>query len=158
MSARSCVDLACVRPIPQIRATPMSTQTFDQLPLGLNQGQVVMEIGLDSDCDDTIREAFMAAIGQELLDEDSDEIVEAVLLWWRDDDGDLVDGLMDALGPLADNGIIWLLTPKAGRDGHLDPADIAEAAPTVGLQPTRTISASRSWQGTRLVPPRSPRR
>jgi hypothetical protein len=136
----------------------MSTQTFDQLPLGLQQGQAVMEIGLDSDCDEPIRRSFVEATGQDLLDEDSDEIVEAVLLWWRDDDGDLVDGLMDALGPLADNGVIWLLTPKSGREGHLDPADISEAAPTVGLQPTRTISASRNWQGTRLVPPKSNRR
>ena len=136
----------------------MSTQGVDNLPLGLDAGQVVMEIGFDSDCDEPIRDAFVAAIGQEMLDEDSDEIVEAVLLWWRDDDGDLVDGLMDALSPLADNGVIWLLTPKAGRDGHLDPADIAEAAPTAGLQPTSTISASPNWQGTRLVTPRSPRR
>jgi len=136
----------------------MSTQAQDQLPLGLAQGQAVMEIGFDADCDDAIRHAFATAIGADLLDEDSDEIVEAVLLWWRDDDGDLVDGLMDALGPLADNGVIWLLTPKAGRDGHIDPADIAEAAPTAGLQPTRTISASRSWQGTRLVAPKSGRR
>ena len=67
-----------------------------------------MEIGSDSDCDDGVRDAFTTAIGAELLDEDSDEIVEAVLLWWRDDDGDLVDGLMDALGPLADNGVIAL--------------------------------------------------
>ena len=136
----------------------MSTQAQDQLPLGLAQGQAVMEIGFDADCDDAIRHAFATAIGADLLDEDSDEIVEAVLLWWRDDDGDLVDGLMDALGPLADNGVIWLLTPKPGRDGHIDPSEIAEAAPTAGLQPTRTISASGNWQGTRLVAPRSARR
>ena len=42
--------------------------------------------------------------------------------------------------------MIWLLTPKAGRDGHIEPSEISEAAPTAGLQPTRTISASRSWQ------------
>lgn len=132
--------------------------TSNALPLGLSSGQVVMEIGFDDDCDDTIRAEFVAAVGQDLLDEESDEIVEAVLLWWRDDDGDLVDGLMDALSPLADNGVIWLLTPKPGRDGHLDPTDIAEAAPTAGLQPTRTISAGRHWQGTRLVAPRSGRR
>lgn len=136
----------------------MSTQAPGHLPLGLTEGQVVMEIGFDSDCDDDIRNAVMAVTGQELLDEDTDEIVEAVLLWWRDEDGDLFDGLMDALGPLADNGVIWLLTPKSGRDGHLDPADIAEAAPTAGLQPTRTISASPYWQGTRLVAPKGSRR
>jgi hypothetical protein len=136
----------------------MSTQASDRLPLGLTEGQVVMEIGFDTDCDDTVRDAFVSAINGELLDEDSDEIVEAVLLWWRDDDGDLVDGLMDALSPLADNGVVWLLTPKPGREGHIAPSDIAEAAPTAGLQPTRTISASRSWQGTRLVAPKSSRR
>ena len=136
----------------------MSTQAPGQLPLGLSTGQAVLEIGFDSDCDEDIRGAFVAAIGQELLDEDSDEIVEAVLLWWRDDDGALFDGLMDALSPLADNGVVWLLTPKPGRDGHLDPSDIAEAAPTAGLQPTRTISAGPDWQGTRLVARKSSRK
>ncbi|MEI2641026.1 MAG: DUF3052 domain-containing protein [Candidatus Nanopelagicales bacterium] len=136
----------------------MNTQAPGQLPLGLTTGQAVLEIGFDSDCDEEIRGAFVAAVGQELLDEDSDEIVEAVLLWWRDDDGDLFDGLMDALGPLADNGVVWLLTPKPGRDGHLDPSDIAEAAPTAGLQPTRTISAGPDWQGTRLVARKSSRK
>ena len=26
-------------------------------------------------------------------------------MWWREDDGDLVDSLVDAIGPLADTGI-----------------------------------------------------
>ena len=135
----------------------MNTQAPGQLPLGLTTGQAVLEIGFDSDCDEEIRGAFVAAVGQELLDEDSDEIVEAVLLWWRDDDGDLFDGLMDALGPLADNGVVWLLTPKPGRDGHVESSDISDAAPTAGLQATSTVSASREWQGTRLVAPRARR-
>ncbi len=58
-----------------------------------------------------------------------------MLLWWRDGDGDLVDMLVDALGPLADNGVVWLLTPKAGRDGHVEPSDITESAPTAGPCP-----------------------
>ena len=37
------------------------------------------------------------ACGGELLDEDTDEVVDVVLLWWRDGDGDLVDTLMDAI-------------------------------------------------------------
>lgn len=47
-----------------------------------------------------------------MLDEDTDEVVDVVLLWWRDGDGDLVDTLMDAIGPLAEDGVIWVLTPR----------------------------------------------
>ena len=79
-------------------------------------------------------------------------------MWWRDDDGDLVDVLVDALEFLADQGVIWLLTPKPGRDGHVEASDISDAAPTAGLQSTSTISASREWQGTRLVAPKAGRR
>ena len=86
-----------------------------------------------------------------------DDVVDAVIMWWRDDDGDLVDGLVDAIGPLADHGVIWLMTPKPGRSGHIEAEDIADAAPTAGLQPTSTISAGSNWQGTRLVAPRSKR-
>ena len=80
------------------------------------------------------------------------------MLWWRDEDGDLVDALVDAIGILADQGVVWLLTPKPGRDGHVESAEIADAAPTAGLQSTSTVSASRDWQGTRLVAPKASRR
>jgi hypothetical protein len=80
-----------------------------------------------------------------------------VLLWFREDDGDLVDALVDALAPLAANGVIWLLTPKAGRDGHIEPSDVNEAAPTAGLSQTSSISAGPDWSGTRLVAPKSGR-
>ena len=73
-----------------------------------------------------------------MVDEDTDEVVDVVVLWWRDGDGDLVDALIDAIGPLADNGVIWLLTPKTGRGGHVEPSEIAEAAPTAGLSQTST--------------------
>ena len=98
-----------------------------------------------------------AVIGGDLVDEDFDDVVDAVVMWWRDDDGDLVDGLVDAIGPLADHGVIWLMTPKPGREGHIESEDIADAAPTAGLQQTSTISAGSFWQGTRLVAPRSKR-
>src|SRR5260370_34874206 len=75
------------------------------------------------------------------------------MLWWRDGDGGLVDALVDALTPLADGGYIWLLTPKAGRSGHVEPSDIGEAAPTAGLSQTSSGSAARDWPGTRLVAP-----
>jgi hypothetical protein len=125
--------------------------------LGLSSGQIVQEIGYDDDCDDALRDSVAAVTGSELVDEEYDDVVDAVLLWWRDGDGDLVDALVDALTTLADGGMIWLLTPKAGRDGHVEPSDIGEAAPTAGLAQTSTVSAAPDWSGIRLVTPRSAR-
>src|SRR5690606_41614831 len=114
---------------------------------------VVMEMGYDDDVDHEFRDAVIDRVG-ELVDEDTDEVVDVVLLWYRDGDGDFVDMLVDALGPLADNGVVWLLTPKAGRPGHVEPSEIAEAAPTAGLQQTSTLSAGKDWRAARLVAPR----
>jgi hypothetical protein len=125
--------------------------------LGLEQGFIVQEIGWNEDVDDILRSGIEAVIGTELVDEDFGDVVDAVLMWWRDDDGDLVDALMDAIGLLADHGVVWLMTPKPGRDGHIEAEDIADAAPTAGLQQTSTISAGSNWQGTRLVAPRAKR-
>lgn len=122
---------------------------------GFAEGYVVQEIGFDVDCDQSISDAAKSVA--ELVDETFQDIVDAVILWWREDDGDLVDALVDALGPLADNGVIWLMTPKAGRDGHVEASDIADAAPTAGLQATSTINAAPDWQGTRLVAPKARR-
>lgn len=126
--------------------------------LGIQSGHVVWEIGVDDDADGGLRDALRAADGVEVVDDDYDDVVDVVLLWWRDEDGDLVDALVDAIGPLADHGVVWLLTPKPGRDGHVEAEDIADAAPTAGLQQTSTVSAGRDWQGTRLVAPRVGRR
>jgi hypothetical protein len=126
--------------------------------LGIASGAVVWEIGADGDSDGELRQALAAAEGVELVDEDYDDVVDVVLIWWREDDGDLVDALVDAIGPLADHGVVWLLTPKPGRDGHVEAEDISDAAPTAGLQQTSTVSAGRDWQGTRLVAPRAGRR
>src|SRR4051794_173071 len=102
--------------------------------LGLRPGQVVQELGWDDDVDDDVRVAFEDAVDGELLDEDADEVADVVLLWWRDDDGDLVDALVDALTNLGDRGAVVLLTPKAGRGGHTQPgggggARLAPGAP-----------------------------
>jgi hypothetical protein len=125
--------------------------------LGIGPGSVVQEIGWDDDCDEDLRTLVRTTIGEDLVGDDYDDVVDAVMLWWRDDDGDLVDALVDALAPLADHGVIWLLTPKAGRDGHVEPSDVSEAAPTAGLQQTSSISAGRDWNGARLVAPRAAR-
>jgi hypothetical protein len=123
--------------------------------LGIEPGNVVQEIGWDEDVDDEMRADIEDRIGSDLLDEDASEIVDVVLLWWREDDGDLVDALMDAMGPLADNGVIWVLTPKTGRDGHVEPSEIAEAVPTAGLAQTSSVSVGPDWSATRLVSPKS---
>ena len=87
--------------------------------LGVEPGMVVQELGWDTDVDEAVRDAVEERAGDELLDEDADEVIDVVLLWWRDGDGDLVDTLVDAIGPLADSGVIWVLTPKTGRPGHV---------------------------------------
>jgi hypothetical protein len=123
--------------------------------LGIEPGQVVGELGWDDDVDDDVRAAVEERCGSELLDEDADEVLDVILLWWRENDGDLVDQLMDATGPLAEDGVIWVLTPKTGRQGHVEPSDIAEAVPTAGLAQTSNISLGPDWTGTRLVSPKS---
>jgi hypothetical protein len=122
--------------------------------LGIQQGQVVQEWGWDEDADDDIRGDVEDVTGGEMLDEDTDEVVDVVLLWWRDDDGDLVDTLMDAIASLADDGVIWVLTPKTGKPGHVQPAEIAESAPTAGLMPTSSVNLG-DWSASRLVQPKS---
>lgn len=99
--------------------------------LGFEPGQVVQEIGFDDDVDHELRESIESLIGQELVDEDYDDVADVVLLWFRDEDGDLTDALVDAIGLLEDGGMIWLLTPKTGRDGYVEPSDISDAAQTM---------------------------
>jgi hypothetical protein len=124
--------------------------------LGITHGMVVQEIGWDDDVDDDLRAEVEQATGDELLDEETDEVVDVVLLWWRDGDGDLVDVLMDAITPLADEGFVWVLSPKTGRPGHVEPSEVAEAAPTAGL--TQTSAANLGlWIGARLVQPKTAR-
>jgi hypothetical protein len=122
--------------------------------LGIEPAMVVMEVGFDDDVDEDLRDLLLERVG-EFVDEDTDEVVDCVLMWWRDGDGDLVDTLIQVLSPLADNGVVWLLTPKAGRDGHVEPSEITESAPTAGLQQTSTLSVGKDWAGARLVAPRA---
>lgn len=124
---------------------------------GIEPGMVVMEMGYDEDVDHDLRDALAEAAESDLVDEDTDEVVDAVLVWYRDGDGDLVDLLVDAIVPLADNGVVWVLTPKSGRDGHVEPSEISEAAQTAGLSATSTVSAGVDWSAARLVAPKAAR-
>ena len=49
---------------------------------------VVQEVGYDDDCDEDLREAIVERIGTDLLGEDQDDVVDVVLLWFREDDVD----------------------------------------------------------------------
>ena len=128
--------------------------------LGIEPGQVVQVVGADDReyVDTDLLDDVEARTGlAPIYAEDTDEVVDVVLLWWREGDGDLVDTLVDSLTALGDSGVIWLLTPKAGRPGHVEPSDIDEAAPTSGLSSTRSTSAAPDWSGTRLVAPKAAR-
>ena len=106
----------------------------------------MQELGWDSDADDDVRMMIEDAIDGELVEE-AMEAVDVVLLWWRDDDGDLVDSLVDALTDLTDTGYIWLMTPKVGREGYVDAADLAEAAVTAGLALTNSAARVTALDG-----------
>ena len=91
---------------------------------GLGEGLVVQELGFDTDCDQTVSDAIASVA--ELVDETYDDVIDAVLLWWRDDDGDLVDALVDALGPLADSGVILGPTTLVIQMVKMSPSEYAD--------------------------------
>ncbi|MEU4617424.1 DUF3052 domain-containing protein [Streptomyces umbrinus] len=123
--------------------------------LGIEPQMVVQEMGWDEDADSGVRASAEERTGRPLLEEGADGVMDVVLLWWRDADGDLVDTLVDAIGSLAESGVIWVLTPKTGREGYVEPSDIAEAVTTAGLAQTASISVAENWVGIRLVSPRA---
>lgn len=121
--------------------------------LGLAPGLIVQELGWDSDVDESFRSEVMDTVDGDLVEE-TDEAVDVVLLWWRSDDGDVVDGLFDALRDLSNGGVLWLLTPKVGRPGHVSSADLQEGAVTAGLALTTSVSVSKSWSCHKFVRPK----
>lgn len=119
--------------------------------LGVTPGSLVQSLNEDDDVAGDLLDEFAALAGTELVADDSDDVVDVVLLWWREDDGDLVDALVDARRQLSDDGVLWLLTPKAGREGHVEPSDVLEAVPTAGLVQTSTMRMAAEWTGIRLA-------
>ena len=138
-------------------ATAGDADTGPANRFGFQPGMVVQEMGWDEDIDEDLRAGLETALGGPLVDDRYGDVVDAVILWWRNDDGDLVDGLVDSLTDLADGGMIWLLTPKVGRDNYVDAADIAQAAPTAGLSTTTSLAAGPDWSATKLVSPKAAR-
>lgn len=119
--------------------------------LGLNSGMVVQEFLHDADADEDLRSAIVSTTGNSLVGEDYGDVTDASLIWYREGDDDLADLLMDAQTLLDDGGAVWLLTPKAGRPGHVPQRDVEEAASLAGLHATSTFVASIAWTATQLV-------
>lgn len=119
--------------------------------MGIVSGHLILESGYGSDCDQSIRNSIIKISGNDLLSGEIHEVVDSVILWWREDDGDLIDELVDALTYLVENGSLWLLTPKAGREGHVEPSDIQDAAPIAGLSVTSSFPVASDWTATKLL-------
>lgn len=127
-----------------------TTEPQDADRLGFASGFVVQEFGWAEDVDDALRTAIETVTGTELVDEDYDDVTDGVVVWWREDDGDLTDTLVDVQTVLDDGGVIWIFTLKPGRDGHVAHSDIQEAATTAGLHATTTFSVATDWAATKL--------
>ncbi len=125
--------------------------------LGFEPGQVVQELGWDDDVDEDLRQEVMDLIDGDMI-EDSIDAVDIVWLWLRADDGDVADGLVDAMRDLSDDGFIVLVTPKVGRPGTIDPADLSDGADTAGMVLTTSYDVSKDWQAHKIVRPRGGRR
>lgn len=122
--------------------------------LGVEPGMVVQELGWDTDVDEAVRDAVEERAGDDLLDEDAVDVVDLVLMWWRE--GTVTWSTRSSTPvALAESGVIWVLTPRTGRPGHVEPSEIAEAAPTAGLSQTSNVSVGETWAGARLVAPKA---
>ncbi|WP_190344654.1 DUF3052 domain-containing protein [Streptomyces venezuelae] len=136
-------------------ATADHAETSLAARLGFQSDQVVQEIGYDEDVDQDFREVIEDHIANDLVDEDYDDVADAVVLWFREDDGDLTDALVDATELVEDNALILLLTPKTGRPGYVEASDISEAASTAGLSQTKSVSVGKEWVASRLMTPKA---
>lgn len=123
--------------------------------LGFTPGQVVQEFYYDEDVDQELRQLLENETGNDIAGVDYGDMVDGVIVWWRADDADeedLADVLVDAVSNLDDHGgVIWVLTPKAGRESSVPIADVEDAAKTCGLQRTSSTTVGKDWAGMRLV-------
>jgi len=123
--------------------------------MGFTTGTVVQELGHDDDVDENLRTGIEKVTGNKLVDEDYNDVPGAVVLWFRDEDGDLAETLLNVSQSLDEDGVLWLLVPKPGKNGHVEPGTVAEAAQTAGLTRSTSPSVAASWAGTKLVAPKS---
>ena len=83
--------------------------------LGFKKDQLILEVGQADDCDNLLRDEIQKITQTNLIAEEAQEVVDAVILWWREDDGDLIDELVDAQAYL-----------KKDRFGYLLPKQVAK--------------------------------
>lgn len=119
--------------------------------MGIESGHLILERGYRNDCDESVRREIVKASTHEFINSHANEVVDAVIIWWREEDGDLVDELVDGLTYLVDGGPIWLFTPKMGRPGYVEPSEFQDAAPTAGLSVTSSFQVASDWSAIRLV-------
>jgi hypothetical protein len=131
----------------------MADETNPAARLDLVPGQVVLELGYDEDVDHNLRAGIESVTGRNLVGKDYGA-ADVVLLWYRDQPGDLSDlagRLAGATELIGAGGAIWLLTPRAGLDGWAGPGHIRQAVQTAGLSKTKAIFAGQGWEGCRLT-------
>lgn len=129
-------------------AANADSQVIDRL--GFQSGFVVQEFGWGDDVDQDLREAIEDLTDNDLADEDYDDVTDGAIVWYREEDGDLVDLLVDVQGALEDGAAIWVFFPKPGRDGHVDHNEIQEGAQLAGMNATSTFSIAPDWSATKL--------
>lgn len=120
--------------------------------MGLETGHVVQEFGYDQDVSMELRDEIEAITGTTIEDEDFNDVCDVVIAWWRADDPDLTDLLVDALTALDGGGLVWLLTPTQGSPGAAHRAEIEDASRTAGLHATSTLVVAPGWVGIKLTP------
>ena len=119
--------------------------------MGFTSNQLILEVGLRDDSDQELRQSIKNKVGSDFISNSASDVVDAVIIWWQEEDGDLVDELVDALTFLTEDGPIWVLTPKVGRPGYVEASDIQDAAPTAGLSQTVSFPCGTNWTATKLV-------
>ena len=141
-------------PVPPVDPGSAGPGVVDRI--GFVKEQVVQEFGYDSDVDEAFRAAVEDVCGGPIEDDEYTGAADAVLLWFRPEDGDLGDALVDMVGVLEEGGFVVLLTPRG--DSEVDPSDIDEAAVVTGLHLSGTFNAAEGWRANKLVAPKGPRR
>lgn len=135
-------------------ATTEGSETLDASVvsrLGLTPGMVVQEFGYDADVCEALRTGIEAVTGEKLVDEDFGDVTDSAIVWFREGDDDLADLLMDVQSLLDSGSQVVVLTPKAGRAGHVLPREIEEGSSLAGLHATSSFVVDSHWAGTVLV-------